>query len=37
MCTEAELRGWLGEAGLAFREASRSSAMVFFDAARSTG
>lgn len=35
MCTEGELRGWLEEAGLALREASRSGAMFFFDGARS--
>jgi ubiquinone/menaquinone biosynthesis C-methylase UbiE len=32
MCTEAELRAWLGEAGLNVTEASRSGPMFFFDA-----
>lgn len=34
MCTEAELRGWLQEAGIAIREASRSGVFFFFDGAR---
>lgn len=32
MCTEAELREWLGRAGLRITEASRSGPMFFFDA-----
>jgi ubiquinone/menaquinone biosynthesis C-methylase UbiE len=32
MCTEAELREWLGEAGLRIEEASRSGPFFFFEA-----
>jgi ubiquinone/menaquinone biosynthesis C-methylase UbiE len=32
MCSEAELRQWLGRAGLTISEASRSGPMFFFDA-----
>jgi ubiquinone/menaquinone biosynthesis C-methylase UbiE len=34
MCTEAELREWLAEAGLAITDSSRSGAMFFFEARR---
>jgi ubiquinone/menaquinone biosynthesis C-methylase UbiE len=37
MCTEAELRGWLEEAGLTITESSRSGAMFFFDARAAGG
>ena len=32
LCTEAQLLGWIGEAGLSISASSRSGAMLFFDA-----
>jgi len=37
LCTEAELLGWLSEAGLTVTESSRSGLFFFFEALRNSG